>query len=297
MREDIIEKYLEAGRIAAKVLKEVRDFVTPKKRIDLLEIAEYAESLTIKYGGMPAFPCNVDLNEVAAHYTPLTSEPVVFDEGLLKVDVGVHIDGYIADTAITIARGEEYIEMARVNEEVLNHVIDEIRPGRSLGELGRLIEEEVYSRGYKVISDLAGHLIDRYNLHAGKNFPNTGEPISSSIKSGEVYAVEPFITFRDGAGSVDRVEPTHIFSLVKTKKIKDKRLDGLRKLIMSRYGPLPFTPRWFSDKYTYEDVVKLESMKYVRGYPPMIEKSFRPVSQFEHTVIVLDGDVLVTTRV
>jgi len=285
MREDIIEKYLEAGSIAARVLKRVKDFVTPKKKIDLLEIAEYAESLTVELGGKPAFPCNVDFNEVAAHYTPLTSEPIVFDKGLLKVDVGVHIDGYIADTAITIARGDEYVDMAKVNEEVLNHVIEEIRPGKDLGELGRIIEEEVYSRGYKVISDLAGHLIDRYNLHAGKNFPNTGESLGGSIKSGEVYAVEPFITFRDAAGSVDKVEPTHIFSLVKTKKIKDKRLDGLRKLIMSRYGPLPFTPRWFGDEYSYEDVVKLESMKYVKGYPPMIEKTFRPVSQ------------LVTTRI
>jgi len=296
MKEEVLSKYLEAGRIAAKVLKYIEDYIGPKKKIDLYKLALKCEELIIKYGGKIAFPANIGFNDIAAHYTPLNEEEVLFREGILKIDIGVHIDGYIADTAISIARGYDNQSMARATKMALEAVLGEIRPGVSLGELGGIIEDYINSNGYKVIRDLSGHLIDRYNLHAGKNFPNHREWLSDKIRSDEVYAIEPFATFSNGSGKISHLSNITIFSLAKTKKVKDKSLDKLRKTIMSRYGPLPFTPRWLNDNVSLEDFTKLMRMGILKGYPVLIEKSGYPVSQFEHTVVITDSEVIITTR-
>ena len=264
MNDDIIEKYIKAGKLAAKVLKEIHEFVSPKKRIDLLEIAEKAESLILKNGAKPAFPCNIGYNALAAHYTPVENEELIFEKGLLKIDVGVHLDGYIADTAYTLARGRDFQEIVKVNEDVLKMVIDLLKPGAKLGYLGGLIEEEVKRKGYKVIENLSGHLIDRYNLHAGKNFPNVKEYFSPSIKSGEVYAIEPFITFTEGAGKVISGNISTIYSLARTKKVKDKELDRLRRYILNNFGPLPFTYRWLENVFPRDYIAKLNELGVIK---------------------------------
>jgi len=296
LSDTVIEKYILAGKIASQTLRKVYDYVSPKKYIDLLSLAEFAEENIIKSGGKPAFPCNVGYNNLAAHYTPIRKEVIKFDEGLLKVDVGVHIDGYIADTAITIARGYEYQEIAELNKRVLEDVLHMIKPGKKLGELGGYIEKKVSEYGYQVIRNLSGHLVDRYNLHAGKNFPNVKEYFTKSIKAGEVYAIEPFITFNSGAGSVIAGKIITIYSLAKIKKIKDKKLDKIKKLILSRYGRLPFTYRWIKDEVQEDLINALYKLGILKGYPILIEAKGAPVSQFEHTVIIQDEEVIVTTK-
>ncbi len=297
MKEEIIEKYIKAGKIAALALKKIYDYISPKKHIDLRDVAEKAESFILESGAKLAFPCNIGFNQLAAHFTPIKKETIVFDKGLLKIDVGAHIDGYIADTAITIARGKEFHDIIRVNKQILEFIIDQLRPGIKLGYLGGIIEDEVKKEGYKVIENLSGHLIDRYNLHAGKNFPNVKEYFSSTIKAGEVYAIEPFVTFDSGAGKVVSGDLITIYSLSKTKKIKDKNLDKVRRYIMSNYGPLPFTYRWMEDVFSEEMLNKLFGMGIIKGYPVLIEAKGVPVSQYEHTVIVLEDEIIVTTNI
>ncbi len=296
LKDEVIEKYLMAGKIAKQTLNFIYNEISSKLYIDVLEVAEKAENYIIRNGGKPAFPCNVGFNAIAAHYTPITKEVIEFREGLLKIDVGVHIDGYIADTAITIARGREYHEISRINKTILDDVISMISPGKKLGELGSFIETRVSKLGYKVIRNLSGHLIDRYNLHAGKNFPNVREFFSQTIKEGEIYAIEPFITFSYGSGEVYGGRIVTIYSLSKIKKLKDKRLDKFKKDILNKFGPLPFTPRWLNNK---EDVIDSINQLYKRGvlkgYPVLIESKGAPVSQFEHTVIVTEEGALVTT--
>ena len=296
LKDEIIEKYLEAGKIARQTLNFIYNEISSKLYIDVLEVAEKAENYIIRNGGKPAFPCNIGFNAVAAHYTPLTKEVIEFREGLLKIDVGVHIDGYIADTAITIARGREFHEIARINKTILEDVISMITPGKKLGELGGFVENRVTKLGYKVIRNLSGHLIDRYNLHAGKNFPNVREFFSQSIKEGEVYAIEPFITFSYGSGEVYGGRIITIYSLSKSKKLKDKELDKFKKHILNNYGPLPFTPRWLEKKDDLLEIInQLHKRGVLRGYPVLIESKGAPVSQFEHTVIVTESGALITT--
>lgn len=90
------EKIMKAGKIASETREYARTII--KKGYLLLEIAEKIESKIIELGAKPAFPVNLSINEIAAHYTPSYDDEKTA-QGLIKIDLGVHIDGWIADTA------------------------------------------------------------------------------------------------------------------------------------------------------------------------------------------------------
>lgn len=299
LSEEDINKYVEAGKAARKGLELAVDYIGPKKRIDLYELCLKIEDYIITQGCRLAFPCNISLNEVAAHSTPYKGDEIIFNKGLLKIDVGAMIDGYIADNAVTIARGYEYTEIAKINEEILNEVIEMFRDGVHLGKIGEFVEDRARQYGYKTISNLTGHLVDRYKLHAGKSVPNVKQYLAPRAHAGEVYAIEPFLTFMDGAGSVIEGSEARIYSLTKVKKVKDKGLDKIKKYVFNQYGFLPFTPRWLEDTFgskVYADIEELYKRGYLRKYPVLVEKKGKYVSQFEHTVIVTYDTPIVITK-
>ncbi|TDA31686.1 MAG: type II methionyl aminopeptidase, partial [Hadesarchaea archaeon] len=169
------EQELEAYRKAGKLLAEVREKIKPMVRVgeSLVRIAEEAERLIQEKGAKPAFPCNVSLNEVAAHYSPPADDPTVIKEGdLVKVDLGAHLDGYIADTAFTIATDEEGERLKEAAEKALEAAIATVKPGVDVGEVGRAIEEAAKGAGFKPIANLTGHALSRWTLHGGLTIPN-----------------------------------------------------------------------------------------------------------------------------
>lgn len=296
--EDILEKYLKAGKIAREALRLALNDVKPKRRINLYELCIKIEKYIIDKGCRPAFPCNISLNEVAAHSTPYRDEEIIFDKGLFKIDVGAMMDGYIADNAATIARGYKYEKICEFNKNILDEVLEMFRPGIQLGKIGEFIEKRAKEFGYKPISNLTGHLVDKYKLHAGKSVPNVKQFIPYKMKVGEVYAIEPFLTFGDGDGRVIEGGETRIYSLTKVKKIKEKKLNQIKTHIFNEYGFLPFTPRWLEDIYggeIYKYIQALYREGYLRRYPILIEKSGKYVSQFEHTVIVTGDEPIIIT--
>jgi len=301
MDEEIIDKYRKAGKIARKALAEAREYISVKKKLNLFELCEYIEKMIRREGGIPAFPCNSSYNEVAAHYSPIEDDIIEFRKGILKIDVGAMVDGYIADTAISIAKGYEYEKMCKVNEEILKTVLDLIRPGVRLGKIGEYVEDMAKIDGYRPISNLSGHMIKRYDLHAGKNVPNIKEILSPKVENDEVYAVEPFLTSMRNKGSVRSGDLKTIYSLKKVRRIKkDKSLDDLKNLIFNERRSLPFSPRWYYNIYGKEKTLQyighLYSLGYLHVYPILIEETNGIVSQFEHTVIVLDSGNIITTR-
>ena len=299
LSEDVIAKYKKAGKVANRALKKAVEIVGPKRKINLYDLCMRVEKYILDNGCKLAFPCNISLNQVAAHSTPYEGDEIIFDEGLLKIDVGAMVDGYIADNAVTIARGYEYSRISRVNRDILDEVITMFRDGINLGKIGEFIENRAKQFGYKPISNLTGHLVDKFKLHAGKSVPNVKQLISPKAQAGEVYAVEPFLTFRDGKGSVIEGSVTRIYSLIKVKKIKDKKLNELKNYIFNQYGLLPFTPRWLTHRYgddAYRYVDDLYLKGYLRKYPILIEKTGKFVSQYEHTIIVTYDEPIVITR-
>jgi methionyl aminopeptidase len=296
--DDAFEKYCKAGEIAARVREEMKR--TIKEDTPIINICEKAEEMIKNMGGKPAFPCNVSINEIAAHYTsPMNDEKRVPKGSLVKVDVGVQIDGYIADTAITVCFDPEYEGMIHAAEQALETAIKIIRPGISTSQLGSEIQRVIEQYGFKPVSNLTGHQIGRYMIHAGKSLPNVSHLTTNRINEGEVYAIEPFVTLKDAAGRVKNSSESYIFRFIKRRPLKSAESLDLLKYIEKNFYTLPFAERWLKEflynrQYRCAFSNLLES-KCLVAYPVFVEVSQKRVAQAEHTVYVRsDGAVVMT---
>ncbi len=296
--EENLQKYIQAGKIAGEVRKEVKK--TVKEGMPIIDICEKAEQLIREKGGKPAFPCNVSVNEVAAHYTsPPRDEQVIPERSIVKVDIGVHVDGYIADTATSICFNPEYTDMVNTAEEALEMAVELLRPGLSIARFGSSIQKTIKTRGFKPVSNLTGHLIRRYIIHAGKSLPNVFNLSTSRVKEGEVYGVEPFVTVVGAAGKVENLREAYIFRYTKNKSLKDSYPKEILNYIRKNFQTLPFTERWLSKFFSsssYKTAFsELLSSKAVVGYPVFVEASRKIVAQAEHTILIVkDGCIVLT---
>lgn len=296
--EEAFQKYTEAGRIAAKVREQMRRTVS--EGMCIIDVCEKAESLIRESGGKPAFPCNVSINEVTAHYTsPPQDKKVILENSIVKVDVGVHIDGYIADTAVTVCFNPEYENLVRAAEEALETAIKMLRPGLSIARFGSAVQKSIKMHGLKPISNLTGHQISRYSLHAGKALPNVFHLSTSRVKAGEIYAVEPFVTMPNAAGKVRRAKEAHIFRFIKHKSLKNEYSKRLLNYIEKNFRTLPFSERWLEgcvpSSHHSAAFSELLSSKSLMAYPVFIEASGKPVAQAEHTVVITKDGCHVST--
>jgi len=133
--EDVLEKYHRTAKTASKVRDEMKNMT--REGMPIFQICETAEGMIRKMGGKPAFPCNVSVNNVAAHYTSLPDDEKVISQGsLVKIDIGVHVDGFIADTAVTICFNAEDEDIVNAAEEALETAIKVIEPRLLTSRLG-----------------------------------------------------------------------------------------------------------------------------------------------------------------
>jgi len=216
----------------------------------LLDVAEKVESQIISKGGQPAFPTGVGVNEITAHHAPQEDEKGVIQEtDVVKIDYGVHIDGYIADTSITVTENPRYQSLLEATEKALQAAIDVAKHDRRIGEIGRAIDSTAKREGFRPISNLSGHTVQQYIVHAGKSIPNIYAPNLPMLKNDDVFAIEPFLTLPDAAGYIVEGPQENIFSLVVRRKTGNKELDELMDLLWNARKTLPFTPRWYSGRY------------------------------------------------
>jgi len=296
--EEALEKFRLSGKILRETREEMRLFV--RENMPIIEVCEKAESTIKEKGGKPAFPCNVSINEVAAHYTsPPGDLSTIPEKSLVKVDIGVHVDGYVTDTAVTVSFNSEYQTMVDTAERALKAAIDNIRADISPSKIGGIIENTIKNRGFKPISNLTGHSVGRYLIHAGTSIPNVSQISLSKIREGEVYAIEPFVTLPDAGGTVEDYPQKTIFRLVKAKSTKTPQTKQLQKFIEENFVTLPFAERWLKNAVPKEHLAgafkDLLSAKAISGYPVFVEVTKKPVAQAEHTVLVeKDGCTVLT---
>jgi methionyl aminopeptidase len=300
--EDVdFDKLKMAGRIAARVRDYAGDLVKPGVRASY--VCESLEKLIVELGGSPAFPCNFSVNDVAAHYTPGFDNDVVVSEGaVVKVDVGVHVDGFIADTAITVDLSGNYGKLLEASLRALESAISSIKPYTSLYEIGRVVELEIRSLGFKPIRNLSGHNILRYLVHGGLSIPNYADRSLHRVRiqPGSVIALEPFAT--NGKGLVVDKQFVNIYSYTgrKPKMALTEQETRLLEIIVDRYKTLPFTPRWLRGFFSNEELNNISKSLRVKGvlhgYPVLVEAGGGMVSQFEHTLYITDSDVIVVTQ-
>jgi methionyl aminopeptidase len=296
--DETLEKFRLSGKILRETREEMRSFV--RENMPIIQVCEKAESLIREKGGKPAFPCNVSINEVAAHYTsPPGDERRIPENSIVKVDLGVHVDGYVTDTAFTACFSPEYKSMTDAAEHALKVAIDNIRPEMTVSKIGGVIEHDIKNHGFKPIANLTGHSVGRYLIHAGTSIPNVAQFSLTKVKTGEVYAIEPFVTLPDAVGRVEDGSETTIFRLVKAKSIKNPYAKQLLKHIESNFRTLPFAERWLQGVVPKEQhrgaFRELLASKTLMGYPIFVEVSRKPVTQAEHTVLITGDSCEVLT--
>jgi methionyl aminopeptidase len=296
MEEEAIEKIKKAGQIAQEMRKYAKGLIKPGMK--LIEIANKIDDKIFELGGKPGFPVNLSINEVAAHFTPNFNEEKVA-RGLLKVDIGIHIKGYIADTAFTLdlEDSEENRKLIEAAEAAVKVSIDSFGVGVELGEIGKNIQNEIESHGFNSIINLSGHSIDRYVVHAGWTVPNYSSGSKEKLKEG-LYATEPFVT--NGNGRVKDGGPSGIYRIEVERNVRDSFAREVLKYIIEEYKTLPFCSRFIHKKFGTRGLLALRNMEnegVIYQYPQLIEISKAKVAQAEHSVLLLgNGEKIVTTR-
>ncbi|MHA1293453.1 MAG: type II methionyl aminopeptidase [Promethearchaeota archaeon] len=304
MNDESVQDYIKAGKAVIAAKKLAKKIIRPGELF--LEIANKCEAEIMKSGADLSFPINMSLNEIAAHYSPpIDDDSIIPDKGLLKIDIGAHYNGFIADSAFTINLDEDpklqnYIDAA---EEALEAAIAIFKPGIRLYELGEVIAEKIIIRGLKPIMNLGGHELKQYNLHAGSFIPNYKEKLHSQVlKPGDAYACEPFTT--SGIGKVENGKESYIYRFIKkVKKNMPYEEQNYMNKIEKKFYHLPFSPRWIErenliPKSKIKRTIDLFlSRKIITKYPILVERSKEPVAQQEHTIIIdRDGNTIVTTK-
>ena len=215
------------------------------------------------------------------------------------MDLGVQVDGYVTDTAFTVSFNPEGRSMANTAEQALKTALDNIHGDMALGKIGSLIETTIRNRGFKPISNLTGHSVGRYLIHAGTSIPNVSQVSLGKVRSGEVYAIEPFVTLPEAAGRVDDSPQTTIYRLLKAKSVKSEAAKKMLKHIEANFRTLPFAERWLIGVVPKEQhkaaFKELLVSKAVMSYPVFVEVSKKPVAQAEHTVLLKDDGCEVLT--
>lgn len=294
MSQDSIEKIKKAGEIARITKEYARSII--KKDVLLLEIAEKIESKIIEFGGVPAFPVNLSINEVAAHSTPTFNDSSLA-YGLLKVDLGVHIDGFVADTAFSLDLDDnsENKKLIESSELALKKAIEIFSRDCKIREVGKEIQKTAESYNFKAVANLSGHSITQYNLHAGVTVPNVDNSQEKKFEEG-LYAIEPFTT--NGLGSVRDGKPSGIYQLQKEGNVRDSFAREVLSYITEEYGTLPFCARWIYKKFSSRGLLalrRIEETGILYQYAQLIESGKGKVAQSEHTVILLKKEKIITT--
>ena len=292
------EKLRLSGKILRETREEMKSFVC--EGMPIIEICEKAEALIRKKGAKPAFPCNVSVNEIAAHYTsPPDDTARIPEQSVVKVDIGAHVDGYLTDTAVTVCFNTEYKGLVEAAERALKAAVENIQPEMSTSKLGSIIETTIKSRGFKPVSNLTGHQVGRYVVHTGTSLPNISQLSFSKIKLGGVYAIEPFVTLPKAAGRVENGDKVTIFRFLKSRSVQNPHAKQLLKYIEDSFRTLPFAERWLKDvvaqEYHKEAFHELLRSKTLMQYPIFVEASGKMVAQAEHTVLIVENGCVVLT--
>lgn len=297
MDPENLNDWIRAGKIAA----EVRDYGSSliKKKSSYLEVTQKVEKKIQDLGALPAFPPQMALNEVAAHFTVDPEEDIVLENQLVSLDVGVMIEGAIGDTAVTVDLSGKYAELIKAAEAALRDATKVMDSGVfSLGKIGRMIEETIVSYGYKPIRNLSGHGLARFEIHKAPTIPNFDTGDKTEIQENSFFAIEPFAS--TGAGLIYETDRANIYSVVAKKPIRSIITREVFKEI-EKYKGTPFTTRWLAAKFPLFKVnfalKELLQSKCIHAHPPLIDKDKGMVAQAEHTFYRnQEGKIIVITE-
>lgn len=291
-----LDQWRKAGKIAAEALDYGKSLI--KNGANIRDVCDKIDKKIIDLGAFPAWPSQVGFGGIAAHWTPDAKDELVFDNQVVCLDVGAHIDGFVGDNACTVDLSGKWRDLLKASEEALDAAIKTIQIGTPLGEIGKAIQEVIESHDFSPIKNLSGHGISRWVIHDKPSIPNFDTKDKRVLTDGQIIAIEPFAT--NGAGMIFESDKANIFSLEETKPMRSPYARDVLSFIYENYRVLPFADRWlvkqFGEGKTRLAVHELMRSGCLHAHPPLIEKNKGMVAVFENTIIVGEKPE-VTTRI
>lgn len=299
-KEDEEEKALkiESLRKAGKIAQEVKKYIKPQIKVGLkaLDIINATEAKIIELEGYAAFPVNLSINNIAAHYTsPMRDDGLTInDNDIVKLDIGVHIEGYIVDTAFTVSFNndktlENIIQATEVAVEAAKMMA---KPGINTKEIGKKIESIVKGFKYNPIKELGGHQIERWTVHGKKALPELGSQGGDEMEEGDVFGVEIFAS--TGEGSVHLTNNSFIYELnpysgrVPLRRKISKQILGF---VNKNYKTLPFAERWLAKEFRMGiafGIQELVKQNKLQAHYVLAENKGEFIAQSEDTIIITE---------
>jgi len=287
---DVWDKWRRAGVVAKEALALARPMIEPGVKV--LDIINTVEDYIRANSSGTSFPCNVSLNNVAAHYTsPLNDETIIEEGDLVTVDCGSHVDGCIADTAFTIALNPDHQALVKAAEDATKVAIRMMRPGAKLNTIGALIEDTITNAGFQPIKQLTGHQLKEYELHGEKQVPCIGGKSEVLVEEGEVYAIETFAS--TGSGNITDLPNPTIFQLLPVRvPVRFKGSKQFLGIARKEYKEFPFAERWMAERMKHATlkmaIKELKQNGALFAHHILAEEKGEFVSQHEHTVIITE---------
>ncbi len=293
------EKFkIESLRKAGKIAQEVKKYIKPKIKVGV-KVFDLISEIEAKIGeleGFCAFPANICINNIAAHYTsPIKDDGLEINEGdLVKIDLGVHIDGYLVDTAFSVNLSEEESlqNIIQATEVALGAAKMIAKPKTNTRDIGKKIEEIIKGFKYNPIRELGGHQIERWTVHGEKQLPELGSQGGDVMEVGEVFAIEIFAS--TGEGSVHNTQYSYIYELnpyagrVPLRRKTSKQLLGF---INKNYNTLPFAERWLAEEFRLGvgfGLQELIQQGKLQVHYVLAEKKGINIAQIEETILITE---------
>ena len=296
MEPHALESFRKAGRIAAECREWARERIRPG--VEVRAVLEGVEDLIRERGAAPGFPAQSSRNHVAAHYCSPPGDPLRYEEGdCVKVDIGVHVDGYIADTAtsVDLSNDGRWTPLIRASSDALAAAIATVEAGVPVGEIGAAIERTILAAGFNPVRNLTGHGLGRWKVHTPPQIPNHADHAGSRLAEGMVFAIEPFAC--TGRGYISERGKAEVFMMVRPP-FKAKGLDRAVLKEIESWRGLPIARRYFNHlpvEAVEDTIARLARQGSLMRYPPLVEEEGVMVAQSEHSLFLGPEGVEVLT--
>ena len=295
--DDYIQNALQAGKCAQQVRAYGISLIVTGASYN--EVIEKIIAKITELGCEPAFPPQIALNDVAAHYLPMPGEDIIFSDQVCSLDIGVSYKGAIGDCAASVDLSGKHANLITASREALLAAQNILRVGLPIREIGRAITETIEKHGCVSVKNLCGHGVDEFVIHTDPSIPNYDNGNENTLQPGMTFAIEPFAS--TGAGLIyDAGGPT-IFSFVAKRPVRSPITKEVLKKVLAKNG-LPFSMHELIDaktpavkvKYALNDMMR---SGIIQGHAPLVDEKHGMVSQAENTIVIdMDGTVHISTE-
>ena len=297
-KEEEEKHKIESLRKAGKIAQDVKKYIKPKIKVgvNVYDLIAETETRINELEGICAFPVNLCINNIAANYTsPINDDGTeIKEEDLVKIDLGVHIDGYIVDTAFSVNFNEDepLQNIIQATEIALDAAKMMVKPKTNTQDIGKKIEDIVKGFKYNPIRELGGHQIERWTVHGKKRLPELGSQGGDVMEAGEVFSIEIFAS--TGEGSVHNTQYSYIYEInpysgrVPLRRKTSKQILGF---VNKNYKTLPFAERWVAKEFRLGVAFGLQELVQqgkLQAHNVLAEKKGVYVAQIEETILITE---------